>query len=331
MKALRVTGYGTLENNLEFQNVPVPNIGGDEVLIECVGASVNPHDTKLTRGDFKRMEKLKFPYPIGGDVSGVIVKKGMNVKNLEIGDEVFGVVRGAIAEYESVSAAYITKKPVNLSFYEAASLPIAGMTTIQALRYANIKSGDKILIHAGSGGVGSFAIQYAKAKGAYVYTTASANNCVWVKALGADVVIDYKNESYLDMLSDLDIVYDTLGGQTTFDAFKVIKQGGRVVSILPSEINKEVAKELGIPPFMQFVFSLRKSKIEELKKQKNAYYRYLFVNARKKEDLDEMKELAENGRIRPVIEKIYAFDDSKEAFKDLTKGHAKGKLVIKIK
>ena len=331
MKALRVTGYGTLEDNLEFQNVPVPTINNDEVLIECISASINPHDTKLIRGDFKRMEKLKFPYPIGGDVSGVIVKKGINVKNFEIGDEVFGVVQGAIAEYESVNAAQVTKKPVNLSFYEAASLPIAGMTTIQALQYASIKSGDKILIHAGSGGVGSFAIQYAKAKGAYVYTTTSADNCAWVKTLGADVVIDYKKENYLDMLSDLDIVYDTLGGQYTFDAFKIIRQGGRVVSILPSEINKEVAKELGIPPFMQFVFSLRKSKIEELKKQKNAYYRYFFVNVRKREDLNEIKELAENRRIKPMIEKIYAFDDSKQAFKDLAKGHAKGKLVIKIK
>lgn len=331
MRALLITGYGTFENNLQIQNIPIPEINDDEVLIKIYAASLNPHDYKTIQGKYRKFEKLSLPARIGGDASGVIIKKGKNVENFEIGDEVFGVVNGSLAEYGKALASQIVKKPNNITHYEASSFPIIGMTTIQAFEYAKIKSGDKVLIHAGSGGIGSFAIQYAKRKGAYVYTTTSAVNANWVKQLGADVVIDYKKENYLDIVSELDIVYDTLGDKYTYDAFKIIKNGGRIVSILPSEINKEVAKELGLPSFVQFIFSLKPSKIEKLKKEKNAFYKFLFLKTNQNNELETIKQLIEKEQIKPVIDKLYFFEDAVQAFKYLSQGRAKGKVIIKIK
>jgi hypothetical protein len=331
MKALHITGYGTMEDNLSIRNIPLPEITDDEVLIEIYTAGLNPHDYKTIQGKFRKMEKLALPAPIGGDASGVIIKKGKNVKGFETGDEVFGVVHGSVAEYGKTQESQIVKKPANITHDEAACFPIVGMTTIQAFEYAKIIPGDKVFIHAGSGGIGSFAIQYAKSKGAFVYTTTSTANVNRVKQLGADVVIDYKKENYLDVVNDIDIVYDTLGEQYTLDAFKIIKNGGRVVSILPSEINKEVASELGLPALVQFIFSLKRSKIEKLKKAKNAFYKFLFVKINRTENLIEISRLAEQHKIKAVIDRAFEFEESVAAFQYLSTGRAKGKVIIKIK
>jgi len=331
MRALLITGYGSFEDNLQIQYIPIPEINDDEVLIKILSAGLNPHDYKTIQGKFKRMEKLVLPAPVGGDACGIIIKKGKNVSGFDVGDEVFGIVHGSVAEYGKTLASQIVKKPNNITQYEASSLPIVGMTTIQAFEYAKIKSGDKILIHAGSGGIGSFAIQYSKSKGAFVYTTTSTNNVELVRQLGADVIIDYKKEKYFDVVKDIDIVYDTLGGQYTFDAFKIIKNGGRVISILPSEINKEVAQELGLPLFAQFIFSLKPSKIEKLKKGKNAFYKFLFVKVNRVDNLLEIQQLVEQNKIKAVIDSVFEFEKSSTAFKHLSQGRAKGKVIIKIR
>ncbi len=192
---------------------------------------------------------LNLPNTIGFDLSGVVVEKGAEVTKFEIGDVVYARVpqnqMGTVAAYVAVASKVISKKPDNISFEEAASLPLVGLTSIQALERVGLKENDRILIHAGSGGVGSFAIQYAKAKGAYVFTTTSTKNVDWVKALGADCVIDYKKEDYKTIVSEIDIVFDTLGGDYTLEALHLIKVGGKVTSIAGA-LDEETAGMMGI-------------------------------------------------------------------------------------
>ena len=321
---------GKLSENLEIHEVEIPKIGNNDVLIKVHYASINPHDYKVVLGEFKKMEKLSFPNPVGSDFSGTIVQVGTNVRHFVIGDEVFGTSHGTIAEYCKVDVSTISLKPRNISFKDISVLPVVGMTTIQSFhRIGGIKKGDRILIHAGSGGVGTFAIQYAKSKGAFVYTTTSRKNSEWVKKIGADVIIDYKKENYLDICNDLDIVFDTLGNQYTFDAFKIIKNGGKVISLLPVEINKQVAKEFRMPKLITFFFSLKPSKIEKLVKEKQATYEFVFMRPIKS-NLDDISKLTENNKVKSIIEKVFEFNRSIDAFEHLEKGHTKGKLTIKI-
>ena len=330
MKALMQIGYGSLNENLQIQEVEIPRISANEVFIKVHSASINPHDYKVVLGEFKKMKKLDFPTSVGSDFSGIIVEIGENINHFVIGDEIFGTSHGTIAEFCKADVSTISLKPRSLSFNDISVLPVVGMTTIQSFnRIGGINKGDKILIHAGSGGVGTFAIQYAKLKGAFVYTTTSKKNSEWVKELGADVVIDYKKENYLDICSDLDIVFDTLGNQFTFDAFKTIKQGGKVISLLPVEINKQVAKEFKIPKLIAFFLSLKPSKIKKLVKDKNATYEFVFMRPNQL-SLLEINNLIENNKIKPIIEKVFEFNKSIDAFEHLEKGHTKGKLVIKI-
>lgn len=333
MQALQITGYGEIKNNVAFAEVEKPTIEDHQVLIEIHSAALNPIDYKIIEGHLKAVIKLKFPASIGFDVAGIVVEKGSKVKHLKVGDEVFSRVPtnapGTIAEFIAVDGAVVSLKPSNLSFSEAASLPLVGLTTIQSFNKVDLKAGDKILIHAGSGGIGTFAIQYAKSKGAYVYTTTSTKNVGWVKALGADRVIDYKTENYLDIVKNIDIVYETLGGTYTADAFKVIKNGGKVVS-LAGDIDDETAKELGLNGLIRFILSLKRRKITKLTKQKSAYYKYLAMKANG-EQLKDIKTLVETNLIKPVIDKTFDFSDAIDALVYQQSGRAKGKVIIKMK
>jgi len=265
MKVLLQVGYGIINNNLQFKNIKKPEISGDEVLIKVNHSRINPHDYKVVLGEFKKIDKMNLPAPVGNDFSGIIVKAGLNAEEFREGDYVFGIAKGTIGEYCIVKPEEIEIKLKNISFSEVAVTPVVGMTTIQAFKkIGGINKGDKILIHAASGCVGSFAIQYAKSKGAFVYTTTVTSNINWVKELGADVVIDYKKDDYLNVLSDLDIVFNTLGAKYTFDAFEVIKKCGKIVSLLPAEMNKQIATELKIPKLVAFFLSLKPSKIKKL-------------------------------------------------------------------
>jgi len=315
MQALQITGYGDIKSNVAFAEVEKPTIKDHQVLIAIHSAALNPIDYKIIEGHLKAVIKLKFPAPIGFDVAGIVVEKGSKVKHLKVGDEVYSRVPtdapGTMAEYIAVDGAVVSLKPSNLSFNEAASLPLVGLTTIQSFDKVGLKVGDKVLIHAGSGGIGTFAIQYAKSKGAYVYTTTSTKNVKWVKALGADRVIDYKTENYLDVVKNIDVVYDTLGENYTVDAFKVIKNGGKVVS-LAGDIDDETAKELGLNRLIRFILSLKRKKITKRIKQKSAYYKYLAMKANGKQ-LKEIKKLAEVNLIKPVIDKAYPFSEAVDA------------------
>ncbi len=270
MKALQITGYGDIQSNLAFYDIEKPKIEENQVLIEVFAASTNPIDYKIIEGVLKPILKLSFPARIGYDVAGVIREKGAQVAGLHVGDEVYSSVpqqsRGTFAEYIAVDDNMVCLKPTNLNFEESAALPMVGLTTIQAFEKANLKSGDKVLNHAGSGGIGSFGIQYAKNKGAYVYTTTSTPNVTWVKELGADRVIDYKTENYLDIVNDLDIVLDTLGGNYTVDAFNVIEKGGKVVSLV-GPVDAETAKEMGLNGIARLYLYFKRLKITNRSKR----------------------------------------------------------------
>ena len=333
MKALQITGYGKIKNNLTFVEANIPKVGNNDILIEIHAASVNPIDYKIIEGALKRVNKLTFPVPIGFDVSGKVLKKGDDVTNFEINDEVYARIPneevGTFSEYIAVDSRIVAKKPDNLNFIEAAGIPLVGLTTVQVFEEAKIKSGDKVLIHAGSGGVGTFAIQYAKSKGAYVYTTTSTKNINWLKDLGADKVIDYKKENYLDIVKDIDIVYDTLGKKYTIDAFKVIKKGGKVISII-GELDDETAKELELNSFIRLLLSLKRLKITKQMKKKSATYKFVLMKPNASQ-LDGITALIEKQLIKPIIDKVFDFDNAIDALLYLKEGRAKGKVIIKMK
>ncbi|MFA0811936.1 NADP-dependent oxidoreductase [Microbulbifer epialgicus] len=333
MKALRMTQYGEVDGSLEFQVVDKPSPKADEVLIRVQAASVNPIDNKILRGDFKSFSKVSFPAGIGRDVSGEVVSTGEEVTHFRPGDHVFARVGeehvGTIAEYITVQVSHLARKPQNLSHQEAASIPLVGLTSYQALvQVAGLKQGEKVLIHAGSGGIGSMAIQLAKSFGAYVVTTTSTANVGWVKELGADLVIDYKKENYLDQLSEIDVVYDTLGGEYTLDAFKVLKPGGRVVSIV-GDLDPQAAEELGLNWLIRKLLALKSRKVMKAAKAKSALYRMVLMQANG-EQLRELGNLYQDNIISPVIDKTYSFEQSKEAFSYLASGRAKGKVIISM-
>ena len=326
MKALQIIKYGEIEDSIAFRDVNKPSIQDNDLLIEVKAASINPIDKHIILGDLQGLLPIPLPSGIAYDVSGVVVKKGEGINNFRIGDLVYTRVpqeqMGTLAEFVAVTHEVVSQKPKNITFEEAASIPLAGLTAMQTLEYAGIKENDKVLIHAGSGGVGSLAIQYAKAKGAYVYSTTSTSNITWVKELGADRVIDYKTEDYKALVKDVDIVFDTLGQQYTIEAFELIKHGGKVVSV-KGALDEETAKLFGITNY---------TIPEELAQQinaKQATYKYIFMHPNGAH-LNVLKTMIESEQIKPIIDKIYPFEQSIDAFTHLATGRAKGKIVIRL-
>jgi NADPH:quinone reductase-like Zn-dependent oxidoreductase len=326
MKALQITKYGELKNGLSFNETAKPIINASDVLIETKAAGLNPIDYKLVNGHLKEIVALNLPNTIGFDLSGVVVEKGAEVTKFEIGDAVYARVpqnqMGTVATYVAVASKVISKKPDNLSFEEAASLPLVGLTAIQALERMGLKENDRILIHAGSGGVGSFAIQYAKAKGAYVFSTTSTKNVDWVKALGADCVIDYKKEDYKAIVSEIDIVFDTLGGDYTLDALHLIKVGGKVTSIAGA-LDEETAGMMGIEGYKL------PEDLDKMINKKSANYKFTWMQPNGPQ-LDAISTMVKSGEIKPVIDATYSFEDGIEAYSYLATGSAKGKVIIRM-
>ena len=326
MKALQLIKYGEIKDSLAFNDISKPNIQANDVLIEIKAAAINPIDKSIILGNLQSLLPIPIPSTLAYDVSGIVVATGYKVSNFEIGDLVYSRVpqeqMGTLAEYVAVTSSAVSKKPGNISFEEAASIPLAGLTALQSLEYAGIKENDKVLIHAGSGGVGSFAIQYAKTKGAYVYTTTSTTNVQWVKALGADRVIDYKTEDYKSIVKDADIVFDTLGQNYTAEAFEVVKLGGKVVSVV-GPLDEDSAKMFGMADYKL------PEDIATLSSVKGASYKFIFMHPNGAH-LEAIKSLIEDEKIKPIIDTIYPFSESIDAFLHLASGRAKGKIVIKI-
>ena len=333
MKSLMMTKYGDIGTSLEEQEVSIPTVGANQILIKTHSASFNPIDYKILRGDFKAVGKIQFPRGIGRDVSGIVEKVGKNVKNFKAGDKVYSRIDealvGTMAEYVISNDNDVALIPSNLSFDESASIPLAGLTSYQALvDVAKLSSGENILIHAGSGGVGTIAIQLAKHLGANVTTTTSTKNVKLVKDLGADKVIDYTKHSYLDEGTKFDVVFNTLGGKHTLNSFKVLKDGGRVVSI-SGDIDSVTTKQLGLNKVVRLLLSLKAKKVTKAASKMGAMYRFLLMSPNGAQ-LKALSKLYESGSIKPVIDKTYDFKSSIQALEYLSNGRAKGKVIVKV-
>ena len=326
MKALQIVSYGEIKDSLVFNEPGKPAVQSNDVLIEVKAAAINPIDKSIILGNLQGLLPIPLPSTSAYDVSGIVLEKGVGVSNFEIGDLVYSRVpqeqMGTLTEYVAVDSAAVSKKPGNISFEEAASIPLAGLTAFQSLEAAGIKNDDRVLIHAGSGGVGSLAIQYAKAQGAFVYTTTSTTNLAWVKALGADRVIDYKTEDYRSIAKDVDIVLDTLGQNYTLESFEVVKQGGIVVSVV-GPLDQASAKMLGMSDY-KLPETLAKASND-----RKADYKFILMHPNGAH-LNEIKSLIEDEKIKPIIDRVYPFSESVEAFTHLATGRAKGKIVVKV-
>src|SRR5476651_2863450 len=246
MKAIRIHKFGG-PDVLELEDIKIPQWAEDEVLIKVYASSVNPVDGKIIAGEAEEKFPIKFPLTIGWDVSGVIEQAGNKVRNFSIGDEVyarpFPTHNGAFAEYVVIKANEIALKPRSIDHLQAAAVPLAGLTAWQGLfKHGHLEKGQKVLIHAASGGVGSFAVQFARWKGAYVIGTGSAENLSFIKQLGADEAIDYKNDRFEEKVQDADLVFDLIGGDTQRRSLLVLKAGGRLITTIKAEYQDE-AKE----------------------------------------------------------------------------------------
>ncbi|EJQ46433.1 hypothetical protein IEE_01932 [Bacillus cereus BAG5X1-1] len=332
MKAMVIDKYGKVP--MRMAEMPTPEINEYEVLAEIHAASINPIDFKIRDGKVKMLLKYKMPLILGNDFSGVIVKVGAKVTRFKVGDEIYARPRkdkiGTFAEYIVIHEDDIALKPKNLSFEEAASIPLVGLTSYQALHgIMQLQKEQKILIHAGSGGVGTFAIQLAKIMGATVTTTASEAGTNLVKSLGADEIINYKTEKFEDILKNYDAVFDTIGGTTLEKSFNIIKSGGKIVSVSGMP-NARFGKEFGSGFFKTLLFSLASNKLTSLEKKHNAQYSFLFM----KPSGNQLRIIAnyiESGKIKPVIDRIFPFEDAQKAMEYSESGRAKGKIIVKIK
>ncbi|PFW59413.1 NADPH:quinone reductase [Bacillus cereus] len=332
MKAMIIDKYGKVP--MRMAEVPTPEINEYEVLAEIHAASINPIDFKIRDGKVKMLLKYEMPLILGNDFAGVITKVGSKVTRFKIGDEIYARPRknkiGTFAEYIAIHEDDIALKPKNLSFEEAASIPLVGLTSYQTLHdIMQLQKGQKILIHAGSGGVGTFAIQLAKIMGATVTTTASKAGANLVKSLGADEIINYKTEKFEEILKNYDAVFDTIGGATLEKSFNIIKSGGNIVSVSGMP-NARFGKEFGSGFFKTLLFSLASKKLTALEKKHNAQYSFLFM----KPSGDQLRTIAnyiEAGKIKPVIDCVFPFEDAQKAMEYSESGRAKGKIIVKMK
>lgn len=333
MKAYIIDKYSK-EDQLKLVNLPDPIVKDQDVLIEVHATSLNQIDNKIKEGEFKMLLPYKFPLILGHDLAGKIIKIGPNVCSFKVGDEVYArpsdLNIGAFAEYIAVNENDVSLKPNNLSMEEAASIPLVALTAWQAFfDKANLLKGQKVFIQAGSGGVGTIAIQLAKNIGAFVATTTSNDNIEMVKRLGADVVIDYKTQDFENILKAYDLVLNSQDEKTLIKSLNILKPGGKLVSISgPPDVS--YAKEFKLPWFLKIVFYFLSNKVMRLAKKLNIQYSFLFMKA-DGQQLKKIATLIEAEKIIPVIDRVFPFEQTNEALAYLAKGRAKGKVVIKVK
>ncbi|MEU2021268.1 NADP-dependent oxidoreductase [Streptomyces sp. NPDC016469] len=331
MKTYLIEKYGD-RSAVRAAEMPDPEPGALDVLIKIHAASVNPLDFKIRDGDFKLILPYRLPLVLGNDLAGVVVQVGSAVTRFAVGDEVYARPDkdriGTFAELIAVHQNDLALKPATLTMAETASLPLVALTSWQALvERAQVQPGQKVLIHAGSGGVGTIAIQLARHLGAHVATTASAANAELVKELGADVVIDYRTQDFEEALDGYDVVLDTLGGETLEKSLRVLKPGGKAISIAGPP-DAAFARELGANPVLRQVMNALSFKARRHAKRQGAIYSFLFMKA-DGDQLRELTRLIDAGEIRPVVDRVFPFEQTREAMEYAEKGRAKaGKVVI---
>jgi alcohol dehydrogenase len=333
MKAFVLDGYGK-QRALRLAEVPEPALRDDEVLVQVHAAGVNLLDAKLRNGEFKLILPYAMPLILGHDVAGVVVKVGPRVQRFQPGDEVYARVDdlriGSFAEFVPAREASLARKPKGLTMVEAASLPLVGLTAWQALvEMAQLKKGQKVFIQAGSGGVGTFAIQLAKHLGATVATTTSTTNVALVKSLGADVVVDYKTQDFEALLRDQDVVLHSQDGPALEKSLRVLRRGGQLVSI-SGPADPAFGQQIGAPGFVKLVLRLLSAGVRRRAQRLGIDYRFLFMKPSGRQ-LGDITDLIEAGAIRPVIDKVFPFEATNEALAYVESGRARGKVVISVR
>lgn len=332
MKALILKRYGK-SDQLAFANIPRPVIKPNEMLVQVHAVGLNPIDTVIPKGTFKPMLRFQLPATMGSDLAGVVVEVGNRVTRFKPGDAVFASIfdlgMGSLAEFAVVPEYAAAIKPASLDFVQAASIPMVGLTSWQALKErARIQPGQKVFIPAGSGGIGTFAIQLAKHLGAKVGTTTSLSNVDLVKSLGADEVIDYKTQEFEDVLHGYDAVLGTVRGDGIEKSLRILKPGSRIVSLIGPP-DAAFARARGMNFLMTFIFGLLSAKIIRQARKRDIEYSFLFVHPDGRQ-LAEIGTLLDAGHIRPVIDKVFPFDQALEALAYLEQGRAKGKVVVQM-
>src|SRR5438034_8685371 len=333
MKAFIVDRYGSADR-VRASEVPDPEMREDDVLVEIHAAGVNPLDSKIRDGEYKLLLPYRSPLILGNELAGVVVRVGARVRRFKTGDEVYARPDknriGTFAEFIAVREDDLAIKPKSLTMEEAASIPLVGLTAWQALiEKAKLKKGQKVLIHAGSGGVGTFAIQLAKHVGATVATTTSTANIDLVKSLGADVVVDYTKEDFEKVLRDCDLVLNSLGKDTLKKSLRVLKPGGKLISI-SGPPDPDFAKDLGSGWMLRQVMRLLSYSIRRKAKRHRVSYSFLFMRANG-DQLREITSLIDSGIIRPIVDRVFSFESMKEALAYVDTGRAEGKVVVKVR
>jgi len=334
MKAFIVKRYGKKEK-LHRTETPEPVVNEHDVLVEIHAAGVNSLDVLIKKGEFKLFLPYKPPFVNGHDAAGVVTKIGSKVSKFKVGDEVYArpadLSIGAFAEYISIHENDLALKPKNLSMEEAASIPLVGLTAWQALvEIAKLKQGQKVFIQAGSGGVGTFAIQLAKYIGATVATTTSAENIPLVKRLGADIIIDYKREDFETILKGYDVVLHSNRDKKILEkSLRILKAGGQLIS-LTGPPTPEFAEQLALPWYLKLITKLLSSGAKKYARKLQVHYSFMFMRAEGNQ-LGQITKLIESGIIKPVVDKVFPFEQTNDAMDYVEKGRAKGKVVVKVK
>jgi len=333
MKAALIDRFGS-NDAVRVADIDIPTMGATDVLVRIHAASVNPVDIKTREGKLKTLLQYRFPLILGNDLSGVVAGVGAQVTRFKTGDAVYARLDkdriGAFAEFAAVREGAAALKPTNLSFEAAASLPLGALTAWQALvEIGKLAANQRVLIHAGSGGVGSVAIQLARHLGATVFTTVGNRNVELVKRLGANVAIDYRSERFEDVAKDCDVVLDSAGGDTLVRCFECVKPGGVVVSINSSTPSPAFARSWGLNPIIVFAIRVLSRKPLAAARKHKVRYEYFFVRA-DGEQLRDIARLVERGAITPLVDKVFRLDEVRDALDYSESGRATGKVVIKV-
>jgi len=330
MRAFVVTKYG---EPLREADVPEPIVGDGDVLVQVQAAGLNQLDEKIRLGEFKQILPYKLQLILGNDVAGTVLQVGAKVRGFKPGDEVYGRPDkdriGTFAERIAVAEEDLALKPASASMDEAGSLPLVALTAWQALiDRGNVRPGQKVLIHAGAGGVGSIAIQLAKHLGATVATTASSSNAGFVRDLGADIVIGYHTQDFEQLLSGYDLVLDSLGGENLEKSLRILKPGGKAIGI-SGPPDPAFARKAGLNPVLRLAIALLSSKTRRQARKLGVSYEFLFMHA-SGDQLRQISGLVDDGVLRPTVGRVFSFDQTPEALQSLAAGSIRGKVVVAL-
>jgi NADPH:quinone reductase-like Zn-dependent oxidoreductase len=328
VKAFVVTHFGP--DGLEPADVPAPSVGPRDVLVDVRAASINPLDKMVRNGEFKQLIKYQRPFVLGHDLSGVVTEVGTDVRGLKVGDEVYARPRdlriGAFAEQIAIDVDDLALKPRSLSFEEAAAVPLVALAAWQALvEVADLQAGQKVLVHAGAGGLGSTVVQVAKHLGAHVATTAHADDVEKVRRLGADEVIDYTQQDFTQVVSGYDVVIDSLGPASLEKSLTVLRPGGLAISVVGPP-DPQFATQLG-QPLLKPVMAVLSRKVRRRARTLGVRYSFFFMRASGTQ-LASLAALYDDGTLRPVLDRTFPFDRTLDAMAYVEHGKAAGKVVV---